>query len=126
RPRLPLLPREHLDAHRLSAPRVCWTEGVWTHVAVIFNRVDDTITLLKDGVPVAEAPNEQDLEYTAAPVYVGPTPRLPFGIFEGAIDEVRIWTVARTVDEIARDRSSPLDRAEPGLAAAWSFCRSGR
>jgi hypothetical protein len=48
----------------------------------------------------------------------------PDGVFDGAIDEVRIWNVARTQAEIAADMSHELTAADPAwgnLVQYWPF-----
>ncbi len=39
----------------------------------------------------------------------------------GEIDEVRIWSVARTVDQIRSTINVPLSTPQPGLVAVWPF-----
>jgi len=41
--------------------------------------------------------------------------------FRGALDEVRLWSVARGVEEIRADMGRALRGDEPGLAALWNF-----
>jgi len=41
--------------------------------------------------------------------------------FEGAIDEVRIWNVARTREEIQVSMHQRLEGNEPGLVGYWNF-----
>ncbi len=41
--------------------------------------------------------------------------------FSGALDEVRIWSVARTSPQVISDRSGPLSGSEPGLEAYYQF-----
>jgi PAS domain S-box-containing protein len=41
--------------------------------------------------------------------------------FDGEIDEVRVWGVARTEQEIRSAMYSKLTGQEPGLAACWNF-----
>lgn len=43
------------------------------------------------------------------------------GIFNGLIDDVRIWNIARTQQEIQNNLSVKLTGNETGLAALWSF-----
>ena len=41
--------------------------------------------------------------------------------FEGSLDEVRVWNVARSQTEIQDNMYSPLTGAESGLVGYWSF-----
>ena len=41
--------------------------------------------------------------------------------FKGSIDEVRIWNVARSGDQIREYMHRSLTGAEPGLAGYWKF-----
>jgi len=41
--------------------------------------------------------------------------------FHGDLDEVRIWSVARSAKEIQAAVNTPLNGKEPGLVAYWSF-----
>jgi hypothetical protein len=43
----------------------------------------------------------------------------------GAIDEVRLWNVARTTDQIRSTINVPISTATPGLVAVWSLDASG-
>ncbi len=45
--------------------------------------------------------------------------------FEGAIDEVGVWSVAREPDDIQSGRDYPLFGDEPGLAAYWRMDEGG-
>ncbi|HXI01681.1 MAG TPA: LamG-like jellyroll fold domain-containing protein, partial [Candidatus Saccharimonadales bacterium] len=45
--------------------------------------------------------------------------------FEGRIDEVRLWSIARTGDQVRADMSRRPSRDEPGLLASWSFEGTG-
>ena len=45
----------------------------------------------------------------------------PDGAFDGTIDEVRVWSVARTPAEIASTMSTTVSPASPGLFAYWRF-----
>ena len=42
-------------------------------------------------------------------------------LFEGALDEVRVWTKVRTAEEIRADIPMRLSGGEPGLLALWNF-----
>src|SRR5262249_50330000 len=41
----------------------------------------------------------------------------------GQMDEVRVWRVARSPEQIATNRFSKLTGKEPGLVALWNFDR---
>jgi hypothetical protein len=41
--------------------------------------------------------------------------------FKGAMDEVRVWKVARTGEQIRENIAKRLTGSEPGLAALWNF-----
>ena len=41
--------------------------------------------------------------------------------FQGQMDEVRIWSVARTEEQIRTNMFAKLNGKEPGLAAYWNF-----
>lgn len=41
--------------------------------------------------------------------------------FRGRLDEVRLWSVARTADDIRADMDRALRGDEPGLRALWNF-----
>jgi hypothetical protein len=41
--------------------------------------------------------------------------------FDGWLDEVRIWSVARSGAEILADMNQTLVGSEPGLVGYWSF-----
>ena len=41
--------------------------------------------------------------------------------WKGALDEIRIWSVARTEDEIRVSMNSPLTGQEDGLVGYWNF-----
>jgi hypothetical protein len=43
--------------------------------------------------------------------------------FHGKIDEVRLWNVARSPQEIQTDMTRTLTGREPGLVAYWDFDR---
>jgi formylglycine-generating enzyme required for sulfatase activity len=95
--------------------------GAWTHVAVVVDRGARRVRLLVNGREVLDEPASYDMANSTAPLYVGATPKLWPGRFEGALDEVRVWTVARATAAIAADHDRPLAGTETGLAAYWPF-----
>ncbi|MFZ1472633.1 MAG: LamG domain-containing protein, partial [Anaerolineae bacterium] len=104
-----------------------WQDGstvipahVWTHIAVVWEHGDQRHYYLNG-----------ELEYTgdagptpavnAYPVAIGadPGPSADLSLFAGNIAEVRLWTVARSQDEIRRTMHIALDEPRPGLVAVW-------
>jgi hypothetical protein len=88
--------------------------GEWQHIASTYNGT--TIQIYKDGQPVATAAHSGN---------VSGANYLLFGqwevSFEGLIDEIRVWDVVRTEEEIRRDRHRALTGSEPGLVGYWRF-----
>jgi len=101
---------------------VDYTVGVWTHIALVHD--NGMLSAYKDGVLIDSVPSGTTLQPNtgAQPVlHVGGIINSPVRnwTFEGDIDEVRIWNVARTQTQIQQDMSAPLAGGEPGLAAYY-------
>ena len=54
-------------------------------------------------------------------VYIANQPGFDRRTFRGFIDEVRIWNVARSREQILGDMMQELTGLEPGLAGYWKF-----
>lgn len=91
----------------------------WVHIAVVFDGADthyyfdgvlDSTRDAVDGpMPANTAPLRigSSTDYNIVPV--------------GAFDEVRIWSVARTQEQIANAMHTTISTPTPGLVASWSF-----
>ncbi len=91
--------------------------GVWTHVAVTYDAATNTMNLYQNGVLVSS--NTAASTYTETANWIG---QQSFGnYFQGKIDEVRFWTVARTGAQIAANRNCALTGDEPYLKAYYNF-----
>ena len=92
----------------------------WTHVAVTFDSTGGVgnMKLYKNGVLVSTSsvavPN-----YTETTQYIGAF--AAGNLWNGKIDEVRIWNVVRTGAEILRAKDSVLTGDEPGLIGYYRF-----
>lgn len=93
--------------------------GVWYHAAVVYDRAAATVCLYLDGVlvlgPVActgEACDGQAV--VAADKNLG-------NCANGRIDEVRIWSTARTASQVRANYRKELAGTESGLAASWNL-----
>jgi len=89
----------------------------WHHVAVTIG--NGTMTLYVDGQAINSAP------HNAGTISTNPTNNINIGssagfggrYFDGIIDEIRIWNVARTPTEIADNTTTDFTGTEPGLVA---------
>jgi hypothetical protein len=96
--------------------------GQWYHVAVTYDAGTNLMTLYKDGVLVAgpAIPNNVILTYTGETVqYIGAFAAA--NLWDGQIDEVRIWNVVRTQAELVASAGCELTGDEPGLLAYYNF-----
>ncbi|MFQ6048629.1 MAG: LamG-like jellyroll fold domain-containing protein, partial [Phycisphaerae bacterium] len=96
--------------------------GSWHHAAGTFVG-GDRIRLYIDGHLVAEelgapasATHTADLYFAA-----GLPSTDPNEFWQGTLDEIRIWNIARTEGEIRRDMHRTLSGSEPGLVGYWNF-----
>ncbi len=92
----------------------------WHHFAGVYT--PDTMSLYVDGVHVGTKGHSKGImAHDGSPVNIG----FGFGasgyFFKGMIDEVRIWNVARTADEIKQNYQRRLSGDETGLVAYWDF-----
>jgi hypothetical protein len=103
----------------------------WHHVAITYEPGPtglQELTLVIDGVVVVVTPDGGPglfVPASALSVLMG-LGEAPDGsgdpwAYEGLVDEIRLWNMARTPSEIAADRFSSLSGTEPGLVAYWPF-----
>lgn len=93
----------------------------WTHVAFTYSVSANSVRIFVNGVQKATAPAVGPLRYSNADLYFGNTPYGFNNDFDGRIDEVRMWNVARTQAQIAADMGKRLNAPHPGLVAYWRF-----
>jgi len=107
----------NLAQHHVSA-------NAWHHVAATLQSSTGMLTLYLDGVQVAQrsAPTDRRCG-NARPLRVG---RDGFvgGYWRGKLDDVRLWDVARSADQIQGSYLAELDGPRPGLIANWHFDES--
>jgi hypothetical protein len=92
--------------------------NVWTHVAVTFDGSFRRHYI--NGVQTGERADTGPLPTNTAAVRIGSDVQWQFTPI-GAIDEVRLWSVARTAAQIQANRFTVLGNPTPGLIAVWSF-----
>lgn len=107
------------NANISSASNVI-TEGQWTHVAFVLS--SGTGYLYVNGTQVGTG----SLSSVNTPtgnqnLRIGERVSGGSILFEGAIDEVRIWDVARTPTQIANFRTTEFCSVQPNLVAYYTF-----
>jgi|GEM_PF-2384151 len=104
----------------LEAPNSI-TLNKWYHIAGTYDGA--TMRLYVDGVLKASQTKSGNLDYD-------PANPMTFGLykddnetyyFKGKVDEIRIWNVTRTQQQIQTDRLRQLNGNETGLIGYWRF-----
>ena len=88
----------------------------WRHIAGTYDGA--RFILYLDGVAVANVARSGALATSTRPLTLGNVSALDRA-FDGDLDEVRIWSVARTATQIQSARSSELAGTETGLVANY-------
>ncbi len=102
-------------------------DGQWHNVAFVTDGVSGTMTLYLDGQLVGSVSGSAEtLNPQVGQIGMGFTeywPDTPGGFygFVGEINDVRIWSEARTADEIGGDMTTGLSAGLPGLEADYLF-----
>jgi hypothetical protein len=93
--------------------------GLWTHLAATYD--GDTLAVYRNGVQVgAKTVGSQVIADTASPLLIG-TNANNMNYWQGWIDEVRIWNLARQEAELRSTMYRPPQGTEPGLIGYWNF-----
>lgn len=92
--------------------------GIWTHVAVVFDGANRLHYI--NGELAASFEETGPLPTSTDELRIGSDVSWEFTP-AGAIDEVRLWNVARTMDEIRDGLSVEIPAAEDGLVGVWPF-----
>ncbi len=93
----------------------------WTHVAAVYDAGPGEVRFYIDGALVATKARSAGYVEVNAPLYLGANPFVTIGgsyPFRGALDEVRVWSTARTGAEIAGYRFLEVNSGA-GLVAAF-------
>ena len=110
--------REELHVLRLSADLPL---GQWCHMAMVSGRGGMRFYL--NGVLVSQ--NGYEGSFAAigpsADNYLGKSSWRENAYFRGQLDEVRVWSVARSAAEIRAGMQQPLHGSEKGLVGLWNF-----
>lgn len=90
--------------------------GVWVHVAVTSDGV--TRNHYIDGELVGTFSESGPITGSTAALQIGGDQAWEYSP-NGLINEVRLWNVVRTIDQIRSTINIPLTAAQPGLVAVW-------
>lgn len=98
----------------------------WTHIAGVIDAKNDYMKIFIDGYQVGHRnfQGKDNFYQCHLPLRIGATHvinEVKQSSFIGQIDEVRIWNIARTENEIRSDMNIQLKGDEPGLVAYWKF-----
>lgn len=94
------------------------TRNVWTHLAVTFDGA--TRRHYINGELAASFAEAGPLTTSTDPMRIGSDVSWQFTP-AGAIDEVRLWSVARSITQIRDNLNERITSAQPGLVAVWAL-----
>jgi hypothetical protein len=99
--------------------------GKWYHFAAEISTVGNFMRVYVNGQLAAERTYDASgIRDTTGPFRIGQSPPWD-SYFNGQIDEVAVWNVARTPAAIQSDMYRQLSGTEPNLNALWRFEDSG-
>ncbi|MCH7724630.1 MAG: T9SS type A sorting domain-containing protein [Bacteroidetes bacterium] len=95
--------------------------NTWMHIAATYDGTELTIYI--NGVAEGTDPTALDsIKTNSNNLVIGTNAAdSTSGLFDGAIDEVRIWNVARSADDIRATMCKKLTGSETGLVGYWRF-----
>jgi len=108
------------DIETLRAPYE-FAVGTWYHLAGTYD--GSAMTVFANGVSIESNKVSGPPYIDKSDLFIGRgDPEFSFGeYFHGELDEIRIWNVARSPEEIRAAMSTPLTGKEEGLVAYWNF-----
>lgn len=95
------------------------TIGTWHHIAGTFD--GNQVRIFLDGVEVGSTPVTGGIDANPAAVHIGNSSGFGGRLFNGQIDDVKIWNIARSPSEIATTRCCSFTGTETGLVAYWKM-----
>jgi hypothetical protein len=106
------------DATRVNSTTSYPVDGTWGHVAATYDGVN--MKLFINGIQEGGNIASSNIVANAVNLGIGADPS-PADYFQGQMDEVRVWNVARTVGEIQANMCKKLTGLESGLVGYWRF-----
>ncbi|MBS2099842.1 BNR-4 repeat-containing protein [Carboxylicivirga linearis] len=95
------------------------TPDVWHHLAVVMTGSSRTVYL--DGRPSEELANFTAVDYSNGDLYIGWDSDAAERAFKGIIEDIKIWSSARTAQEIEDNKFTIYNGDEDGLIAYYNF-----
>jgi hypothetical protein len=106
------------DTYRVISSNAV-TTGTWINVAGTYNGT--TMRLYINGVQEGGDVAGISISTNTAPLSIGSRSDGTEGYLNGAVDEVRLWNVARTQADIQANMCKKLTGSESGLIGYWRF-----
>jgi hypothetical protein len=99
------------------------TYGEWHHAALTYDSMAQVQTLYVDGLPVSCTSSTGAVPYDTHPLLIGADIDYAAtqGFWNGQLDEVRLFSVARTPGEIWADMHTHALGPSAGLVGEWTF-----
>ncbi|MBM3235529.1 LamG domain-containing protein [Candidatus Poribacteria bacterium] len=100
----------------------------WYHIAGVIDAKKNVIRMFINGVEAASREFGDSIHVSALSLRIGWTYEddSRYSSFAGQIDEVRIWRIARSQEEIQATMHATLSGKEPGLVGYWRFDDAGK
>ena len=93
--------------------------GLWVHIAVVYDGTHQYVYI--DGVLDSSRDWPGRINLSESPVLIGSGHFSDDQYWGGLIDEVRIWNIARTQEQVQATMNTRPTENEEGLVGYWSF-----
>ena len=114
------------DGQTFQATSKSYFDGNWHHFALVVNRLGNTSSYIDGELQVSKT-SEQWKDFAGAKLWIGARgwkegPYQKFdNYFEGQIDEVRLWNLARKQSQLVQDKNNRMKGDEIGLMTYIPF-----
>lgn len=109
-----------------KSPSVNFVDGNWHHVALVYDAAASQLSCYADGAAYGSPVSiSKTLDFGLSHALIGADFDSFNGslgnYFNGLIDDVRVWNVARSAAEISANKDSELNGSETGLVGYWKL-----